>query len=622
MSARPKYLALAVIVVTGAIAYSNGFNAEFVGLDAKESIRDNPHIRVLWPLSESMSLDLLDETLALDEGAKGGTLVRRPFLSFSFALNYQLSGLDARGYYAVNVLIHIAAALLLFGVLRRTLLRFPDSFTETRASGLAGVIGVLWVAHPLQTEAVTNIVQRAESTMGLCLLLTLYCAIRAFPASRPNRWYAAAIAACAVGMGTKESMIVAPLIVLLYDYTFVSKDIAGIRRHAALHLGLFATWIVLVALILFTAHDAAKDFQEGKTLPYLLAQPAVILEYLRLSLWPHPLHMYVNTDVWAVVPGVTPASRVLMPGAVVVTLLALTAAGLWRRRWWGFAGAWFFVILSPTTSFVATSDVIQEHRMYLSLAAVLLLAVLAADTGLRRLLAAPTATVLGLAVATTVLGLFVWRVQVRNLDYRTEFAVIHPADMRRAHIILAQHELARSNVDEAMAQFEAAQKYITSATLLSESYYDLGNLLLRDGHRELAKQQYERSIEANPHFGDAHNNLAAILALEGDYRAASEHFETALRSSPRFPTANNNLGLIELKQLHLDAAERQFNEALAIVPMVEAYRKNLVAAQAARNDPCAADFDLAFDVPAGYGDVAIRLRRVQKGALICNPEKP
>lgn len=605
-----RWIAIFAIVLAGAIAYANSFNREFIGLDAKESIRDNPHIRVLWPLSESMSLDLLDETLAIDEGAKGGTLVRRPFLSFLFALNYKLSGGDARGFHAVNVLIHIAAGLVLFGIVRRTLERYTRA-AGARATVLAGVVAVLWVVHPLQTEAVTNVVQRAESMMGLCLLLALYCALRGFDSPRPMPWYAGATAACAAGMGMKETMVVAPVVVLLYDYTFVSPSFAAaLRRHAGLHLGLAATWLILIALIVFTAHDAAKDFQEGKTLPYVLAQPAVILEYLRLSLWPHPLYMYVNTTVWAVVAGVTPSWRIVVPGMVVLVLLGITATGLWRRRWWGFAGAWFFVILAPTSSFVATSDVIQEHRMYLSLAAVIVLVVLAADLLLRRFLSSRQAAATGVIVATAVAALFVWRVQARNVDYRTEFAMIHPDDMRNVHAILAQHELARGRLDLALEQFRAAHEYIPTEKALAEAHYDLGNLLLRYGHDELARKQFELSVETNPRFGDAHNNLAAMLAIAGDLDGARAHLREALQWSPRFPAANNNLGLIELKAGNLDAAIEQFEEALRIIPQYEAARKTLALVERSRDDPRLRRFDLAFDVPAGYGDVAIRLRRV------------
>src|SRR5206468_13088154 len=77
---------------------------------------------------------------------------------------------------------------------------------------LAGVVALIWVVHPIQTESVTYVIQRAESLMGLFLLLTLYCGIRGAHSPHPRRWYLAAIVACALGMGSKEVMVAAPLV--------------------------------------------------------------------------------------------------------------------------------------------------------------------------------------------------------------------------------------------------------------------------------------------------------------------------------------------------------------------------------------------------------------------------
>ena len=128
-----------------------------------------------------------------------------------------------RGFHAVNLLIHLLAALVLFGVVRRTLL--TSSLKEQfggAASGLAMAVALIWAVHPLLTESVTYLTQRTESLMGLFFLLTLYCAIRGASSGHPWRWYAVAIAACALGMGAKEVMATAPIVVLLYDRCFLS----------------------------------------------------------------------------------------------------------------------------------------------------------------------------------------------------------------------------------------------------------------------------------------------------------------------------------------------------------------------------------------------------------------
>ena len=120
----------------------------------------------------------------------------------------------------------------LFGVTRRTLLTplLKDRFSGS-ATTLALIVALVFVVHPIQTGSVTYIVQRVESLMGLLYLATLYCAIRAL-AARPRArtlWTGASILACALGMGTKEVMATAPLMVMLWDRLF-APDRTAARR--------------------------------------------------------------------------------------------------------------------------------------------------------------------------------------------------------------------------------------------------------------------------------------------------------------------------------------------------------------------------------------------------------
>ena len=166
------------------------------------------------------------------------------------------------GYHVVNLAIHILGALVLYGVVRRTLLcaslrqRYGDE-----ARWLALAVALIWVVHPLQTESVTYLIQRTESLMGLFFLLTLYCVIRGSTSSGRRGWYAAAVVCCALGMGSKEVMVVAPLTVLLYDRAFLSGSFReALRARAALYAGLFGCWLVLVGLVASTSHSLTAGF--------------------------------------------------------------------------------------------------------------------------------------------------------------------------------------------------------------------------------------------------------------------------------------------------------------------------------------------------------------------------
>ena len=150
-------------------------------LDDDVSIVHNPNIRALWPLSGALSAPV------------EATVAGRPIVSLSLAVSYALGGLDDRwGFHAVNLLIHLAAALVLFGVTRRTMLAWMQRQrsapgADAAPTGVALAIALIWCVHPLQTGAVTYIVQRSESLMGLFYLLTLYCAIRSHDDRPPSR---------------------------------------------------------------------------------------------------------------------------------------------------------------------------------------------------------------------------------------------------------------------------------------------------------------------------------------------------------------------------------------------------------------------------------------------------
>ena len=150
----------------------------------------------------------------------------RPVVMLTLSANYSLGGLNTWGYHAFNLGVHLLAALTLFGIVRRTLQspRLRERFGQA-ATPLALGVALIWLVHPLQTQAVTYIIQRCESLMGLFFLLTLYCVIRGFQAARPAWWHAAAALCCFLGMGCKQVMAGAPLLVLLYDVVFLSGTV-------------------------------------------------------------------------------------------------------------------------------------------------------------------------------------------------------------------------------------------------------------------------------------------------------------------------------------------------------------------------------------------------------------
>jgi hypothetical protein len=241
-------------------------------------------------------------------------------------------------------LIHLVAGLALFGVVGRTLQapRFGDRFAASR-TWLGFAVAVLWLLHPLQTSAVTYVVQRVESLMGLFVLLTLYCAIRSGEeSSRSRAWNACAVVTCALGMGTKEVAVVTPVIVALWDWTF-----SGARRPRVrwgLVAALAATWLVPAVLLLSEHRGPSIDLAPLTVWRYLLTQSAVVTHYLRLALVASPL---VFLYTW---PLETSLAAVAGPVSLLAALIAGSIAAGLKRHPLGFVGLSFFLVLAPTST--------------------------------------------------------------------------------------------------------------------------------------------------------------------------------------------------------------------------------------------------------------------------------
>jgi tetratricopeptide (TPR) repeat protein len=555
------WVAAAVIVGAGLIAYHNILTAPFVFDDAA-SIEKNPSIRHLSALGQVLS----------PPAADGRGVAGRPLVNLSLALNYAAGGLDVRGYHAANLAFHLLAALALFGLVRRTLRDLPA----------ACVIALLWAVHPLQTEAVTCVIQRTESLMGLFFLLTLYCFSR-FADGRPasasreeparpgaGRWGGLSILCCLAGMATKEVMVSAPVLVLLYDRTFLAGSFGEAwRRRKAYYLGLAATWFLLLFLVLRGggSRSSAAGFGQGVSpWHYLLTQCWALPHYLRLAVWPHPLIVDYGTAV------VTQPLAVLPQGLLVLALLGGTITALFARgpaRVAGFLGAWFFAILAPSSSVVPlVTQTVAEHRMYLPLAALMVGAVLI----LRRYSGrAFFAVGLGLATALTAATVR------RNQDYRSAVALWRDTVAHRPENLRARDSLgyALAEAGEPAAAAAVFTETLRRDPAFGEAHYGLASALRQSGRLAEAIAQYEEALRFAPGYPNAHYSLGVALGEAGQGEAAVAQYQEALRLQPDYPEARNGLG-VALATLGRGAeALAEFQEALRLDPDSVPARVNL-----------------------------------------------
>ena len=572
----------AVIVLAGCVAYSNSFTNPFV-LDDDRAIVTNAQIQTLWPLSVPLSPP--EET----------PVARRPLVNLSFALNYAAGRLEPAGYHAGNLALLLLGALVLFGIIRRTLtLDGLSPRVSTHATSVAGTCALLWSVHPLQTEVVNYVSQRTTALMGLFFFLTLYCSIRALAAGAA-RWRIAAVLACAAGMASKESMVTAPVLVMLFDRVFVFPSMReAVRRRGAFYGALAGTWILLGALMA-SGGRTTVGFDAGITpWTYLLNQSTVLMHYLRLVFWPRALIVDYG------VPQPIAPDEVLVPTLALAALGAAALAALKYRPAAGFLGAAFFLTLAPTSSIVPiVTEVGAERRMYLPLAAVIVLIVFAARRAAAALVpriaalmnasdgarAGRAARLAGGAAVAAAAALLVAGTLARNAEYASPELLARTNVERRPHgraFYSLGHALFRAGQrEEALAYFRR------SAVDFPGARFALGAELLADGRLDEGIRELRTFVElmpGHPAVGGAHQMIASALAAQGQMDEAIEELRLAIEVDPREPRANALLGEFLLRDEQVPEAIEYLGRAVALQPSDAGVRDLLGTAYALQGE--------------------------------------
>jgi len=456
--------ALLTLTLLAVLIYSNAFSAAF-HFDDIPNIVDNPQIKHLANL-----LDL--------SGSR--------YVGFlTFALNYRFGGLSVFGYHLVNLLIHItngtlvyALVLLLFRAAHTPPLTPPASRVSA-APAIALSAALLFIAHPIQTQAVTYIVQRFASLATLFYLLTVLCYLKwrlsSSDSKRRHLWYAAAFIATILGMKTKEITFTLPFMLLLVEAVFFGPPT---RKQWLALIPFFLTLPIIPlsrpgALGEGEAGFARDAFALSRP-DYLFTQCRVIMTYLRLLVL--PVDQNLDYDY--------PASHSLFVPPVFFSFLflsALFAAAvylLWfsrraaadpRLRLIGFGVLWFFITLSIESSIIPIRDVIFEHRLYL-----------------------PSAG-LFLAVGTAALG------------YADRARVWAAIGIGMVVLIFSVLTYERNHVwmDEASLWTDVIRKSPSKA----RGHNNLGNALEDDGRLDKALQEYKTAIAIDPAYATAYYNL-------------------------------------------------------------------------------------------------------------------
>jgi tetratricopeptide (TPR) repeat protein len=543
---------ISLIVLLAIVTYASSCSRPFI-FDDSAAIVENEGLRDLRQLGRVLNPERELPTAG------------RPLANLSFALNYALGGLDVRGYHALSLAFHLCCAVLILSIARRTFERpvFPGYVTAL-APDLAFATALLWAVHPLNSEVVVYTTQRTESMMAVCWLLTLYASIRALDRPTRGAWLALAVTASACGMLCKESMVTAPVIVVLWDAVFAFGGLAAaLRARWRLYAGLACTWIVLVLMLSSNPRPHSAGFTTDVSVwTYLLNQAGMIVHYLSLAVWPRDLVLMYG-------PPQPLTLAIALPALLVVlALLAATIWALWQRPALGFAGAWVFITLAPTSSLVPiATEVGAERRMYLPLVAITGLVVMAGATLSQRVWPHQVRRSLSLALVLLTASLMAATIR-RTQEYASALTMAETVLARRpggfGQWMVGTEMLRAGMTGEGLS-------HLREATRLGESqaHYDIGAWQYKNDHLEDAILPLQTFVASHPLDADAvpaRAMLADAFARLNQWPQAAEQARLLLTMQKGNVDAVGILAAAAFHQAQFDEAILRYRQYLAFRP--------------------------------------------------------
>ena len=512
----------AVVVLLGltTLVYANTFGVPFLFDDA-----DNiTHVKAFHIKSFSLA--------NLWHASSQGFLKHRLVSNFSFALNTSLGGMSVWGFHFFNLLVHLATALILYALLVATL-ALPSLRDRIQGRGreIAFVAALIWAVHPLQTNAVTYIVQRMAAMAAFFTIAALFCYLRGRLAEVKLRrwgWFASCVACGVLGLLSKENAAILPVLVLAFEVYFLADSEQGpnwrkllpwIAGGVVLLLLLAVAYLGENVLSRIMAGYAKRDFTLGQR---LLTESRVIFLYLGLLILPLPSRLNFCHDIPVSHHLFSPPQTALSIFGLVV-MVGLAGYLFRRDRLASFAIVWFLVAL-VIESTVISLELVFEHRLYLPSAFVFVPLVvyayrfLATRLHLSRLLL--SGVIIFLAVCT-------WQ---RNVTWGSPVTFW-------ADVVKKSPQLARG-------------------------YFNLGRRVEFLGQHEEAARLFEKAIALRPGDSRSYVNLGVVYVGLGRYAEAEKVFVKAMVMDPSDNLVISNLGNLYTVQNRCDKGIAFFNAAL------------------------------------------------------------
>ncbi len=511
-----KNKAVILITVVGLIVFSNTFRNDFV-YDDKEFIVDNKAIRSLKNIPGYF-------VSAQYFSAKGEFYIYRPIVTLTFALDYKLWKMNPAGYHILNTLFHILAGVMVFFVLRLLI--------KKDLPALVG--GLVFIAHPVQTEAVSWIAGRGNTICLFLCLLSFYYYIRYRDRLNVKQSgdYRLSVILYAVALLTKEMAICFPLIIIAYDYVMYPGNWSKLIYRKKWDFSLLKEYIpffllsagYLVLRYAAIGRVSQQSYWGGGIVPTILTMSKVFVHYARLLVL--PVNLCVDYDI--------PVSMTILEPFVIFSFLF--AAGLLLLSFKAhrysklatFGIFWFIIALLPVSNIVPLQALIAERFLYMPSVGFCMLCAVIVSKSARF---AKTEKAVYILVAVMVVLYSVLTV-FRNADWRSDFTLWSKT-------------------------LESRDKSFRALTSLGIHYSDKEEY-------DKAIRYYKESLEINPRFIITYNNLANTYQKLERYDDAIREYETAIRMNKNYYEAYANMGNAYKRMEKYDLAIANYRKSLSI----------------------------------------------------------
>jgi tetratricopeptide (TPR) repeat protein len=548
---KTKWFPIACITTWGLAIYANTFRVPFV-FDDLIYIQNNPIVTNPCNLREIV-----------------GFAPSRWIAFFSFALNYHFGQENTLGYHFINLAIHIGSAISCYGLVLLTFRtpRLADQAGPDIKSTLALLGGLIFLSHPVQTEAVTYIWQRVESLASFSYLLSIVLYVKSRLEEEvgqqsylvsPSVYYIASCVLAFMSAMTKEIVVTLPATIILYEILFFGEVSTRFKR-VMLRATPFLCLLIVVPVLAIQSPVVTKNllYESPSTSSYMLTQTRVIATYLRLLVWP----VEQNIDYDFPLLGSILAPEVL--GSTLLIFSSVALAILVRKTWplITFGTIWFFITLSPTSSIIPLPDVMFEHRLYLPLVGFVfvLIGIITAFKRHWKPLSMGTTILLLLLSAGTYSRNNVWQTGLTLW----KDAVQKSPDKARPHVNLATWHIRNGEHDRAVI---ALLRAISLKPDYAVAYENLGVAYFHEEAYEPAIAAFEQAIDLDPSQASTYNSLAETYMRMEKKDLAIKNFDKALRLNPAHLSARNNLGLLLAEKGHYLRATAEFEKVLKLDP--------------------------------------------------------